>query len=68
MASQQLSLARLHSLGLIVDHVIPTQEVQHAVHDEEGYFVVKRNFVFYGVARGDGRTDDDVTDELGDLR
>ncbi len=67
MARQQLALARLHPLGLFVNRVIPAQQVQHPVHHEERYFVVEGNFVFNRVTRGDGRADDDVTDELGNL-
>ncbi len=67
MAGQELSLARLHPLGFLVLGVVPTEEVQDPVDDEQRHLVVEGHFVFEGVARRDGRTEHDVADELGNL-
>ncbi len=67
VASQQLSLARLHALGLLVDRVVPAAQVQDAVHDQQSDLVLEADLVLDRVARRHDGTDDDVTDQLGDL-
>ena len=67
MPGQQFALARLHRLGFLVDLVVPAEEVQHTVNDEQGDLRLLGHPVFDGVARGDGGTDDDVADQRRDL-
>ena len=57
---QQLLLAPLHPLGLVVDLVVHAEEVEEAVHDQQGDLVVEADPVLDGVAGGHRRADDHV--------
>src|SRR4051812_48751782 len=59
-AFEQRLLARFHDLRLCVVHVIHTEQVQHAVHDQQRQLVVEGAGVFGRVAVGDGWADHDV--------
>lgn len=64
---EQLQLARLHRVQLIVVSVIVAEHVEDAVDDEQGELVVDRASVAGGLLDGDGRAHHDVTEQHGDV-
>jgi hypothetical protein len=46
---EQFALSRFHTFGFFVHRVIPPEQVQHAVDNEQGNFVVETAFVFGSV-------------------
>ena len=62
-AVEQLLLAALHPLGLLVDLVVHAQEVQDPVDHQQGDLVVEGHAVLHGVDGGDGRADDHVAQQ-----
>src|SRR3954453_22395474 len=62
-AVQQRLLARLHDLRLGVLGVVHPEQVQHAVHDQQGQFVLEGAGVVGGVAVRHRGTDHDVAQQ-----
>ena len=62
-AVEQLLLERLHPLGLGVLLVVHAEQVQQAVHHQEGDLVVEGDLVLGRVAGGHRRADDHVAEQ-----